>query len=394
MAILLTPNAKQRFFDANGDPLVGGKLYTYQAGTTTPKTTYTSPGGAANANPVILDANGECDVWILEGESYKFLLANSSDVTQWTVDDISLSSATADSTTTKTTTYTATVNDDIILVETASAWTLSLFTASGNSGKLLRILKTSSDTNELTIDPNSTETINGFSTVKLKYQFDEITLISNGTNWNIHSQIKSPTTQRFTSGSGTYTTPAGVKYLNVYFAGGGGGGGSVTSGVGYPVGSTGGTTTFGSFTAIGGSGGTRSTGGIGGTGGSGTATLRIPGTQGNPGYSTGTGANAPGGSGGNTPFFCGAGPGGVNASVGGAATANTGGGGGGSGGNTTGTIDPTGGGGSGEYVFVKIYNPTTSYSYAVGGGGAGGTGSTYAGGAAAAGQIYVEEHYQ
>jgi hypothetical protein len=31
----LAPVARQRFFDANGDPLVGGKLYSYQAGTTT-----------------------------------------------------------------------------------------------------------------------------------------------------------------------------------------------------------------------------------------------------------------------------------------------------------------------------------------------------------------------
>lgn len=90
MAVSLAPIAKQRFFDSNGDPLAGGKLYTYEAGTTTPKATYTDyTGGTPNANPVVLDANGEADVWISTGY-YKFVLKNSSDVTQWTEDYVSL----------------------------------------------------------------------------------------------------------------------------------------------------------------------------------------------------------------------------------------------------------------------------------------------------------------
>lgn len=36
----LTPSPKQQFTDANGAPLVGGKLYTYVTGTTTPAATY------------------------------------------------------------------------------------------------------------------------------------------------------------------------------------------------------------------------------------------------------------------------------------------------------------------------------------------------------------------
>ena len=64
----LAPTLKQRFFDTNGAPLVGGKLYSYAAGTTTPKATYTDESlGAANANPIILDANGEANVWLDSG---------------------------------------------------------------------------------------------------------------------------------------------------------------------------------------------------------------------------------------------------------------------------------------------------------------------------------------
>lgn len=82
---------KQRFFDhSTGAPLVGGKLYTYAAGTTTPLATYTeSTGTTPNANPIVLNSNGECDLWITLSR-YKFVLKDSNDVTQWTVDNISL----------------------------------------------------------------------------------------------------------------------------------------------------------------------------------------------------------------------------------------------------------------------------------------------------------------
>ena len=83
----LAPVPKWRAFDASGDPLSGGKLYAYAAGTSTAKDTYTSStGGTANANPVILDANGEANVWL--NGNYKLVLKNSADVTQWTVDNI------------------------------------------------------------------------------------------------------------------------------------------------------------------------------------------------------------------------------------------------------------------------------------------------------------------
>ena len=84
----LTPSAKQQFFDANGNPLAGGKLYTYAAGTTTPLATYTdSSGGTPNTNPVILDSRGEANIW-LGSSVYKFKLTTSTDVELWTVDNI------------------------------------------------------------------------------------------------------------------------------------------------------------------------------------------------------------------------------------------------------------------------------------------------------------------
>ena len=87
--------------------------------------------------------------------------------------------------TTKSTTYTALTTDQVILVNTASAWTLSLYSAIGNTGRTLKVIKTSSDLNPLTIDPNGSETINGKSTFKLNTQNESINLMSDGTNWVI-----------------------------------------------------------------------------------------------------------------------------------------------------------------------------------------------------------------
>lgn len=83
--------AGAQFFDSNGDPLTGGKLYTYTAGTTTPKATYTtSSGAAANANPIILDAAGRTpnEIWLEVGVQYKFILKTSADVTIGTYDNL------------------------------------------------------------------------------------------------------------------------------------------------------------------------------------------------------------------------------------------------------------------------------------------------------------------
>jgi hypothetical protein len=84
----LSPAPKLQFFDANGNPLVGGKLYSYAAGTTTPLATYTgNTTTTANSNPVILNSRGEAGVW-LSSSYYKLKLTDSNDVEIWTVDNV------------------------------------------------------------------------------------------------------------------------------------------------------------------------------------------------------------------------------------------------------------------------------------------------------------------
>lgn len=86
MAVLYTPHFIQ-FFDDAGDPLAGGKLYSYEAGTTTPKATYTTAAGSTpNANPVVLDSAGRATVF-LDG-SYKFILTDADDNTIEETDNV------------------------------------------------------------------------------------------------------------------------------------------------------------------------------------------------------------------------------------------------------------------------------------------------------------------
>jgi hypothetical protein len=88
MSVTLSPPPKLQFFDSNGNPLSGGLLYSYAAGTSTPLATYNDASGTTyNTNPVILDSRGEADVW-LGAASYKFKLATAANVDIWTVDNI------------------------------------------------------------------------------------------------------------------------------------------------------------------------------------------------------------------------------------------------------------------------------------------------------------------
>lgn len=83
------PVIRQRFIDSLGVALAGGKLYSYDAGTLTPRATYQDQAEAtANDNPTILDANGEADVWI-DSSAYRFILHDSNDVEIFDIDNIS-----------------------------------------------------------------------------------------------------------------------------------------------------------------------------------------------------------------------------------------------------------------------------------------------------------------
>ena len=94
MAVFLSPigGAGWQFFNNDGTVLSGGKLYTYAAGTTTPKVTYTtSAGNIAHSNPIILNSAGRVptgEIWLTVAQ-YKFVLNTSTDVLIASYDNIS-----------------------------------------------------------------------------------------------------------------------------------------------------------------------------------------------------------------------------------------------------------------------------------------------------------------
>lgn len=81
-----------QFFDNNGNILSGGKVFTYQAGTTTPLPSYTSNTGlTAHPNPIILDAAARIptgEIWLDYTKLYKFVVKDSNDVLIATYDNI------------------------------------------------------------------------------------------------------------------------------------------------------------------------------------------------------------------------------------------------------------------------------------------------------------------
>ena len=73
---VLAPYLKQRWVDGNGAPLYLGTISTYAAGTLIPIATYKDSAGTQNSQPIILNARGECDLWLLPNVAYKFIVAD------------------------------------------------------------------------------------------------------------------------------------------------------------------------------------------------------------------------------------------------------------------------------------------------------------------------------
>jgi len=83
----LMPVAKQQYFiPGTTIPLIGGKLYTYIAGTSTPKTTWQDAAGTIpNTNPITLDSTGSA--LIFWDGAYKIVLKDALGNTIYTVDN-------------------------------------------------------------------------------------------------------------------------------------------------------------------------------------------------------------------------------------------------------------------------------------------------------------------
>lgn len=98
------PTTKYRALDSSGDPISGGLLYFYEAGTTTPLATYSDEAlSSANANPVVCDSNGWCgEIYLKTDEAYKIVFKNAdASLTLYTVDNINAMQLTSDAVATR-----------------------------------------------------------------------------------------------------------------------------------------------------------------------------------------------------------------------------------------------------------------------------------------------------
>lgn len=85
MAVVMPPG-KQAYTRSDGTPLVGGRLRTFAAGTSTPKPTYADAAGTvANTNPLVLDARGEATIYW--SGAYKVQLEDAAGAVLWTIDN-------------------------------------------------------------------------------------------------------------------------------------------------------------------------------------------------------------------------------------------------------------------------------------------------------------------
>lgn len=75
--------------DGNGNPLRGGNLYTYIAGTTTNKATYTNVGlTTPHANPVVLNSDGEALIYLQGSYNMNLTTSAGAQVPGWPINNI------------------------------------------------------------------------------------------------------------------------------------------------------------------------------------------------------------------------------------------------------------------------------------------------------------------
>lgn len=77
-------------FSQNGEPVSGGSVTVYAANTVTPANTWQDKAQTTlNTNPIILDAQGRCNVWLTDGLVYDFVIKTALGATLYTIEDVS-----------------------------------------------------------------------------------------------------------------------------------------------------------------------------------------------------------------------------------------------------------------------------------------------------------------
>jgi hypothetical protein len=76
-------------FSQNGEPVSGGSVTVYAANTVTPANTWQDKAQTTlNTNPIILDAQGRCNIWLQPGNVYDFVVKTALGATLYTIEDV------------------------------------------------------------------------------------------------------------------------------------------------------------------------------------------------------------------------------------------------------------------------------------------------------------------
>ena len=246
----LLPYIKGQFFDEDGAPLVGAKIFSYAATTSTPLATYTDQaGGTENENPVILDANGEASIW-LSTAAYKFIIKDANDQILKTIDNVSqlqdgsvTTAKLVDGSVTQAKLAAKTVEKSAITIPTTSSTTAVAATGGisiTGTGRPIHVRLVgdvdSGVPGRLKISTTRANAI--LATIEIWRDLVKISSQSFGLSRENSTALLY---SKITAGSETFTVPeSGLLYVKAVAGGGGGGNGSAGSGSGSGGGGAGG----------------------------------------------------------------------------------------------------------------------------------------------------------
>ena len=196
---LLLPVSLDRLVDSDGNPVAGGKVFVYDAGTTNAKDVFTDNAlTVAAANPIIADGGGYIEPRYVGTGDYKLVITDANDVTIKTADNLTGALATAafenDEATpitpvvVKSANYTVQVGDKGQVIHadaTGANITITLLSAATAGDNFRVTVKHIGSANEVTVATSGGDTLDGASSFLLDGQNESITCVSDGANWSI-----------------------------------------------------------------------------------------------------------------------------------------------------------------------------------------------------------------
>lgn len=181
-ASFITPG-KQTFVDENGFPLVSGTIGMYIPSTLVPKNTWQNVAQTVlNTDPIILDARGQCIIFGIG--TYRQILRDSLGNLIWDQLVYAISGGGGgQGGLTKTITYamspyTLLTTDGVLLCDVSGgAITINLLAATAYGAELSIKIK-GIVTNQVTVVPNGTDTIDAATSYPIAFDNESITIVS------------------------------------------------------------------------------------------------------------------------------------------------------------------------------------------------------------------------